>query len=66
MFNLLGIRQGGKAVDSESIMHWFESSMPNLSRCDLGVTSFFVIFVNFVTFLLHECYNKDNKRGGWG
>lgn len=27
---LLGIRQTGKAVDSESIIYWFETSMPNL------------------------------------
>lgn len=29
-FILLGIRQTGKAVDSESIIYWFETSMPNL------------------------------------
>ena len=28
-FILLGIRQTGKAVDSESIIYWFETSMPN-------------------------------------
>lgn len=26
---ILGIRQTGKAVDSESIIYWFETSMPN-------------------------------------
>ena len=29
---LLGIRQTGKAVDSESIIYWFETSMPNLVK----------------------------------
>ncbi len=67
---LLGIRQGGKAVDSESIIHWFESSIPNfikyLVASSILVMLFCYLFAILCNIAVTNVLQYRKQRIEWG
>lgn len=62
----LGIRQIGKAADSESAMYWFEPSMPNILYQLLSLVINIAIVAAFllIYFVIgyHTCSLKDSQK----